>query len=77
MGGVIFGNKNHETKLALALFSDVAFNAEFKKNVDRLGTEHLSANPELFMSGKEYALVIGVCFSQNGWARRGKRPRVG
>ena len=31
---------------------DVAFNAEFKKSVDRLSTEHLFANPELFMSGK-------------------------
>ena len=31
---------------------DVAFNAEFKKSVDRLTTEHLFAYPELFMSGK-------------------------
>ena len=31
---------------------DVAFNAEYKKSVDRLGTEHLFANPELYMSGK-------------------------
>ena len=31
---------------------NVAFNAEFKKSVDRLTMEHLFANPELFMSGK-------------------------
>ena len=31
---------------------DVAFNAEFKKNVDRLITGHFFAYPELFMSGK-------------------------
>ena len=31
---------------------DVTFNAEFKKSVDRLATEHLSANPERFMTGK-------------------------
>ena len=31
---------------------DVTFNAEFKKSVDRLATEHLNANPECFMMGK-------------------------
>ena len=31
---------------------DVTFNAEFKKSVDGLATEHLSANPERFMTGK-------------------------
>lgn len=31
---------------------DVAFNAEFKKSVDTRATQHMSANPELFMSGK-------------------------
>ena len=48
---------------------DVAFNAEFKKSVDRLTAEHLFANPELFMSGKVSAVdmrSIAVCFSRNG-----------
>ena len=31
---------------------DVTFNAKFKKTVDRLAPEHLSANPERFMTEK-------------------------
>ena len=31
---------------------DVAFNTELKKGIDRLATEHLSTNPERFMTGK-------------------------
>ena len=31
---------------------NVTFYAEFKKSVDRLATEHLSVNPERFMTGK-------------------------
>ena len=94
------GNKNHETKLALALFPqiannrqnkdhsvltqecqttlglappgatskiqplDVAFNAEFKKSVDRLTTEHLFADPELFMSGRVSAGDQRVLFTK-------------
>ena len=30
---------------------DVAFNAEFKKAVDRQATEHLAGSPELFATG--------------------------
>ena len=45
---------------------DVAFNAEFtcKKNVDRLNTEHLFANPEQFMSGKVCAGNRRVLFTK-------------
>ena len=47
---------------------DVAFNVQFKKSVDRLATEHLSANPELFMSGKVTAGDRRVLFTK--WVRR-------
>ena len=43
---------------------NVAFNAEFKKSVDRLTTEHLFANPELFMSGKVSAGDRRVLFTK-------------
>ena len=45
---------------------DVAFNAEFKKlkSVDRLTTEHLFANLELFMSGKVSAGDRRVLFTK-------------
>ena len=43
---------------------DVTFNAEFKKSVDRLATEHLSANPESFMTGKVTAGDQRVLFTK-------------
>ena len=43
---------------------DVTFNAEFKKSVDRLATEHLSANPEHFMMGKVTAGDLRVLFTK-------------
>ena len=43
---------------------DVTFNAEFKKSVDRLATEHLSANPESFMTGKVTAGDRRVLFTK-------------
>ena len=42
----------------------VAFNAEFKKSVDRLTTEHLFANSELFMSEKVSAGDRRVLFTK-------------
>ena len=42
----------------------VAFNAEFKKSVDRLTTEHFFANPELFMSEKVSAGDRRVLFKK-------------
>ena len=55
---------------------DVTFNAEFKKSVDRLATEHLSTNPEQFMTGKVTAGDRRVLFTK-WWVRHGKRPRAG
>ena len=43
---------------------DVTFNAEFKKSVDRLATEHLSANSEHFMTGKVTAGDRRVLFTK-------------
>ena len=43
---------------------DVAFNAEFKKSVDRLTTEHLFTNRELYMSGKVSAGDRRVLFTK-------------
>ena len=43
---------------------NVTFNAEFKKSVDRLATEHLSANPEHFMTGKVTAGDRRVLFTK-------------
>ena len=42
----------------------VVFNAEFKKSVDRLTTEHLFANSELFMSEKVSAGDRRVLFTK-------------
>ena len=43
---------------------DVTFNAEFKKSIDRLATEHLSTNPEQFMTGKVTAGDRHVLFTK-------------
>ena len=43
---------------------DVTFKAEFKKSVDRLATEHLSTNPEQFMTGKVTASDRRVLFTK-------------
>ena len=55
---------------------DVTFNAEFKKSVDRLATEHLSANPERFMTGKVTAGDRRVLFTKwvgTAWQETSRR----
>ena len=55
---------------------DVTFNAEFKKSVDRLATEHLSANPESFMTGKVTAGDQRVLFTKwvdTAWQETSRR----
>ena len=55
---------------------DVTFNAEFKKSVDRLATEHLSANPEHFMTGKVTAGDRRVLFTKwvgTAWQETSRR----
>ena len=55
---------------------DVTFNAEFKKSVDRLATEHLSANPESFMTGKVTAGDRRVLFTKwvdTAWQETSRR----
>ena len=43
---------------------DVTFNVEFKKGDNRLATEHLSTNPECFMTGKATAGDQQVLFTK-------------
>ena len=55
---------------------DVTFNAEFKKSVHRLATEHLSANPESFMTGKVTAGDRRVLFTKwvgTAWQETSRR----
>ena len=55
---------------------DVTFNAEFKKSVDRLATEHLSTNPEQFMTGKVTAGDRRVLFTKwvgTAWQETSRR----
>ena len=54
----------------------VTFNAEFKKSVDRLATEHLSTNPEQFMTGKVTAGDRRVLFTEwvgTAWQETSRR----
>jgi len=82
-GSLLSGNKNHETKLALALF----FRNENKQqhnnnnnnnnnNKNILFVFHLSANPELFMSGKVSADDRHVLFTKwvdTAWQETSRR----
>ena len=55
---------------------DVILNAEFKKSVDRLDTEHLSTNPEHFMTGKVTAGDRRVLFTKwvsTAWQETSRR----
>ncbi|XP_068696877.1 uncharacterized protein [Montipora foliosa] len=59
---------------------DVTFNAEFKKSVDRLATEHLSTNPEQFMTGKVTAGDRRVLFTKwvgTAWQETSRRVKCG
>ena len=57
---------------------DVAFNSEFKKSVDRLATEHMIGNQELFISGKPTADDRRVLFTKwvgQAWQETSRRLR--
>ena len=55
---------------------DVTFNVEFKKGDNRLATEHLSTNPECFMTGKATAGDRQVLFTKlvgTAWQETSRR----
>ena len=55
---------------------DVAFNAEFKKAVDRQATEHLAGSPELFATGKVTASDRRILFTKwvgQAWQETSRR----